>query len=98
MLTGKFKEPIGIKFENFTKCVRRQRIVRFLTQYEILKKQTQNKGNVVVCGEHHGSGIMAWAKISSSVLEPYDYHRKVVGFDIFSGFPSVSAIDNEKKI
>ena len=58
MLTDKFKVPIEIKFGNFTKYARRQKIARFLTQYEILKKQTQNKGSVVVCGEQHGSGIM----------------------------------------
>ena len=44
MLTDKFKVPIEIKFENFTKYVRRQKIARFLTQHEIFKKQTQIKG------------------------------------------------------
>jgi hypothetical protein len=88
--------PIEIKFGNFTKYARRQKIARFLTQHEIFKKQIQIKGSVVECGVHHGSGIMAWAKISST-LEPYNYHRKVIGFDTFSGFPSVSAIDNEGK-
>ena len=96
MLTDKFKVPIEIKFGNFTKYARRQKIARFLTQHEIFKKQIQIKGSVVECGVHHGSGIMAWAKISST-LEPYNYHRKVIGFDTFSGFPSVSAIDNEGK-
>lgn len=94
MLTDKFKVPIEVKFENFTKYVRRQKIARFLTQHEIFKKQSQIKGSIVECGVHHGMGIMAWAKISST-LEPYNYHRKVIGFDTFSGFPSVSEIDTE---
>lgn len=95
MLTDKFKVPIDVKFESFTKYVRRQKIARFLTQHEIFKKQSQIKGSIVECGVHHGSGIMAWAKISST-MEPYNYHRKVIGFDTFSGFPSVSSIDNDK--
>ncbi len=43
MLTDKFKVPIEIKFGNFTKYARRQKIARFLTQYEILKKQTNKE-------------------------------------------------------
>ena len=39
---------------------------------------------------------MAWAKISS-ILEPYNYKKKIIGFDTFEGFPSVSKIDNSKE-
>jgi hypothetical protein len=35
---------------------------------------------------------MAWAKLSET-LEPINYHRKVIGFDTFEGFPSVSEAD-----
>ncbi len=86
------KCPINMKLENFSKYVRRQRIARFFAQYEIFKRQITVKGSVIECGVHHGGGIMSWAKISST-LEPYNYHRKIIGFDTFSGFPSVSEID-----
>jgi len=41
---------------------------------------------------HHGGGVMAWAKLSTT-LEPYNYHRKIIGFDTFEGFPDVASID-----
>ncbi len=83
------------KFKNFTKYVKRQDIARFIAQYEIFKRQLNIKGSVVECGVHYGSGLMAWSKISS-ILEPYNYRRKILGFDTFEGFPSVKKIDNSK--
>ncbi len=80
------------KLANFTKYVRRQKIARFMVQYEIFKRQLNIMGSIVECGVHHGGGVMAWAKISS-ILEPYNYHRKIIGFDTFKGFPSVNDID-----
>lgn len=84
------------KLKNFTKYVKRQHLARFMVQYEIFKRQLNIMGSVVECGVHHGGGVMAWAKISS-ILEPYNYKKKIVGFDTFEGFPSVSEIDNSKK-
>ena len=83
------------EFKNFTKYVRRQDLARFMVQYEIFKRQLKIKGSVVECGVHHGAGVMAWAKISS-ILEPYNYRKKIIGFDTFEGFPSVADIDNSK--
>ena len=82
------------KLANFTKYVRRQTLARFLAQSEIFKKQLHIKGSIVECGVHNGGGIMTWAKLSS-IYEPYNYHRKIIGFDTFEGFPSVSEIDTE---
>jgi hypothetical protein len=90
----KFNDTAKTKFENFTKYVRRQRIARFLAQYEIFKRVMNVKGSIVECGVHHGSGVMAWAKLSTT-LEPYNYHRKIIGFDTFEGFPAVHANDGQ---
>ena len=35
---------------------------------------------------------MSWLHLSS-ILEPYGYHRSIIGFDTFEGFPSVSQHD-----
>jgi len=35
---------------------------------------------------------MSWLHLSS-IFEPYGYHRTIVGFDTFEGFPSVSDLD-----
>jgi hypothetical protein len=76
------------KLEHFPKYVRRQRIARFIVQYELFKKVMNVKGSVVECGVHHGSGVMTWAKLSTT-LEPYNYRRKIIGFDTFAGFPDI---------
>lgn len=83
------------KLANFPKYITRQTMARFLVQHELFKKQLKVKGSVVECGVHHGGGVMAWAKLSST-LEPYNYHRKIIGFDTFSGFPSVHDIDTKR--
>ncbi|CAN5232950.1 hypothetical protein BH11PSE11_BH11PSE11_16530 [soil metagenome] len=80
------------KLANFSKYVRRQTIARFLVQNELFRLQLQVKGSIVECGVHHGGGVMTWAKLSST-LEPYNYHRQIIGFDTFEGFPSVTPID-----
>jgi len=84
--------PINDKLRNFPKYVRRQDIARFLCRYEIFKRQLEIKGSIVECGVHHGGGLMTWAQIST-ILEPYNYHRKIVGFDTFEGFPDVAPQD-----
>ncbi|MFZ4712631.1 MAG: TylF/MycF/NovP-related O-methyltransferase [Bacteriovoracaceae bacterium] len=87
--------PTDKKLQNFSKYVRRQSIARFLTQYEIFKTVLNVKGSIIECGVHHGGGVMAWSKFSS-ILEPYNYHRKIIGFDTFSGFPSVHDLDKSR--
>ena len=39
---------------------------------------------------------MTWAKLST-ILEPYNYHRKIIGFDTFTGIPSLAKFDRNKK-
>ncbi len=80
------------KLANFSKYVGRQNIARFLVQIELFKLQLPVKGSIVECGVHHGGGVMAWAKLSTT-HEPYNYHRKIIGFDTFEGFPHVAEID-----
>lgn len=96
MIFEESKCPTEAKIANFSKYVRRQSIARFIALYEIFKRQIKIKGSVVECGVHHGGGLMAWAKLSA-MLEPYNYHRKIIGFDTFSGFPEVSEIDLRNK-
>jgi len=79
--------------EYFTKYSRRHELARFLVQYELFKKILHVKGSIVECGVYKGGGVLSWAKISD-ILEPYNFLRKIYGFDTFEGFPSVSPIDN----
>jgi hypothetical protein len=39
-----------------------------------------------------GSGLFSFASFSA-ILEPYNYQRRIVGFDTFTGFPEVTEKD-----
>ena len=77
---------------NFANYVPRQALARFLVRNALFKKQLNVKGSVIECGVHYGGGLMTWAQLSA-VYEPYNYHRKVIGFDTFQGFPDVQEVD-----
>src|SRR4051812_17148337 len=84
--------PTVEKLEAFPKYATRQSIAKFLTKYEIFKELLTVNGSIVECGVLHGAGLLAWAKLSS-IFEPANHVRKVIGFDTFEGFPDVGAED-----
>lgn len=84
--------PLIERIEAFPKYVSRQALAKFLTKYEIFKRILGVNGSIIECGVLYGAGLLAWAKFSS-IFEPANHTRKIVGFDTFEGFPSVSAVD-----
>lgn len=89
---NKYQYDENIKLRNFEKYVDRFAIARFLARYELFKLTKNVKGSIVECGVHYGGGLMGWAKMSS-IIEPYAVHRKIIGFDTFEGFPSLTKQD-----
>jgi hypothetical protein len=84
--------PLPQRLQNFARHVRRQDIARFLTKYELFKLALPVHGNIVECGVFAGGGIMSWLHFSS-ILEPFNHTRRIIGFDTFDGFPGVHAKD-----
>ena len=84
------------KLENFAKYVPRQNLARFLARYEIFKLIKEIQGSIVECGVLFGGGLMSFAKLST-ILEPYNFQRRIIGFDTFSGFPSIHKADLKGK-
>jgi len=80
------------RMENFAKYVPRQNLARFLARYEILKGIIHVQGSIVECGVLFGGGLMSFANLSV-ILEPYNFQRRVIGFDTFSGFPDLAKED-----
>lgn len=80
------------KLDNFSKYIRRQKLTRLLSLYEIFKKILQVKGSIIECGVYQGFSLMVWAHMSS-ILEPTNLTRRIYGFDTFEGFPSVGEKD-----
>lgn len=84
--------PLIERIEAFPKFVSRQAIAKFFTKYELFKQILEVNGSIVECGVLHGAGTLTWAKLSS-IFEPANHLRKVIGFDTFGGFPSVANED-----
>lgn len=80
------------KLENFSKYVPRQTLARFMARYELFKLVQNVHGSIVECGVLFGGGLMSFAKLST-ILEPYNFQRRIIGFDTFSGFPVISDED-----
>ena len=81
-----------LKLENFAKYVPRQSLARFLARYEIFKLIENVQGSIVECGVQYGGGLMSFANIST-ICEPYNFQRRIIGFDSFTGFPSIAEAD-----
>lgn len=72
----------------------RQSIATFLLKYEIFKRIINIQGSIIECGVAYGSGLMSFATFSA-IFEPVNHTRKIIGFDTFEGFPSLSDKDNK---
>ncbi len=80
------------KLECFTRYVSRQSLTKFMARQEIFAKQLDVHGSIVEIGVHRGTSLMSWAHLSS-ILEPVNYLRRIIGFDTFEGFPAIAAQD-----
>jgi len=76
------------RLDAFPKFVTRQALGKFLARYELFKRMLGVNGSIVECGVLHGGGLFTWAKLSS-LFEPANHTRKVIGFDTFAGFPTI---------
>lgn len=82
------------KLINFPRFVNRRDVATFLNRYEIFKLITQVHGSVIECGVNLGAGFFSWLHFSS-ILEPYNSSRHIIGFDTFDGFQSVTKEDEK---
>ena len=84
--------PLAKKMQNFPLFVRRQDIALFLARSHLFELTLDIPGCVVECGVFAGGGTMTWYHLST-ILEPFNHRRRIIGFDSFEGFPSVSEAD-----
>ena len=89
------------KLNNFSRYVPRQSLSLFLAKNELFKQIINIHGCIVECGVFMGGGLFTWAQLSS-IYEPINHNRKIIGFDTFSGFPTLtnkdlSASDTEQE-
>lgn len=82
------------KLRAFPRFVPRPAQANYLFKWELFKQVIDVQGSIVELGVLLGSGLFAFANFSA-ITEPYNYQRKVIGFDTFEGFPSLSDADNQ---
>ena len=82
------------KLINFPRFVNRRDVATFLNRYEIFKKTLNVHGAIVECGVNLGAGLFSWLHFSS-ILEPYNSSRYIIGFDTFEGFQSLNKNDEK---
>lgn len=69
---------------------------KMLQQYEIWKLSQDVPGHVVELGVHFGESFLHFAKFVE-IFNMGERETRVIGFDTFTGFPSVSAKDKSQK-
>ena len=84
----------NVKLENFTKYATRETLTKFLTRQEVFLKQLEVNGSIVELGVARGVSLMTWYHLST-IYEPTNYLREIVGFDTFEGFPEISVEDQK---
>lgn len=70
----------------------RRSLIRQLAHYELFKLTTELPGHYLDFGVYFGNSFFYWHKLIE-VLIPTATHKKVIGFDTFSGFPSLADED-----
>jgi len=80
------------KMYAFPRFVPRQAIAYFLVRYEIFQYVVRLHGSILDFGVYRGSSFFTWLQLSS-IFEPYNHVRKVIGFDSFEGFSTLEEAD-----
>lgn len=95
---GSKKFSSSWEINNSSLFVDRIQYSKIFAKYELFKQILNNTGSIIECGVKEGNGLMLFAKLSS-ILEPYNFKRKIIGFDTFQGFPKINKLDlsNKKK-
>ena len=80
--------------DNLGLYLTRQNLSRLLFMHDIYRRIIPVHGVVMEFGVRWGQLMSLWTNLRG-IYEPYNYNRKVVGFDTFSGFPlkSISKLD-----
>ncbi len=86
------REPLADRIDAFAKYASRRALAKFLVRQELFRRVLGVNGSIIECGVLHGAGLFTFAQLSS-IYEPYNHTRKVIGFDTFAGMPAASRKD-----
>ena len=86
--------PENETLSNLGLFLNRQTLSRIIFMQELYKKIIDVHGIVIEFGTRWGQN-MALFESFRGIYEPFNYNRKIVGFDSFGGFPSISPKDGK---
>lgn len=78
--------------KQFPKFVQTTYLRKFVSRLELYKKILDSHGTIVECGALGADGMFAFAHFVE-IFEPFNHLRRVIGFDTFEGFPTISNKD-----
>jgi len=83
--------------ENLGLFLNRQTLSRILFFHDLYRKIIDVNGVIMEFGVRWGQNLALFESFRG-VYEPYNHTRKIIGFDTFSGFPSVHHKDGSSEI
>lgn len=78
--------------DNLTLYLRRQPLTDLLSIDALYQMIINVPGVIMEFGVHRGRHLAALTALRG-VYEPYNPHRRIIGFDTFTGFPDITTID-----
>jgi hypothetical protein len=88
--------PTNELFTNLGLFLNRQTLSRILFMNELYQKIVNVHGIVVEFGTRWGQNLALFSSFRG-MYEPFNYTRKIVGFDTFEGFRTISARDRRSE-
>ncbi|HTF03388.1 MAG TPA: crotonobetainyl-CoA--carnitine CoA-transferase [Bacteroidia bacterium] len=89
--------PTNEQLTNLGIFVKRQELTKTLFFSDLYRKFLPVQGVIMEFGVRWGQNLVTLSNLRG-MLEPYNYSRKIIGFDTFSGFPSVHEKDGTHSI
>lgn len=77
--------------------INRQNLSRIIFMHDLYKRIINTTGVVMEFGCRWGQNLALWQSFRG-MYEPYNYNRKIIGFDSFEGFKSLHKKDGDAKI
>ncbi|HEV2568136.1 class I SAM-dependent methyltransferase [Sphingomonas sp.] len=87
--------PDGELLDNLGVFLTRQNLSRITLMQKLYDMILPVHGAIMEFGVRWGQNLSLFSNLRG-MLEPFNYNRKIIGFDTFSGFPSVHAQDGGK--
>jgi len=89
--------PENELLSNLGLFINRQTLAKILYMHELYKKIINVQGIIMEFGVRWGQNLALFESFRG-IYEPYNYSRRVVGFDTFRGFPVTSTQDGNADV